>query len=850
MGKKQARNFIALPLLTVFQSGNIIPILWLFLELDGGCLAFFEHVRHNFERRKIMLTNTCLSPLGFSKQLIVALVLVAPALAPQRAAAQFNQQGSKIVSENGVNAVAVSADATTMIVGIGGGAEVFTRSGNTWTLQASLFGMGGMGGTSSNFGGVALSADGNTAIVGESADNPSGNRQIGAVWVFTRNGVVWSQQGPKLVGTGYSVDTYPVYQGISVALSADGNTASWGGAYDNNGIGAVWVFTRSAGIWSQQGPKLVGTGVGGAYSYQGGSVALSADGNILIEGGPLDNNYTGAAWVFTRQAGVWYQMGSKLVAPDAIGSAEQGTSVALIGNQFQSIALVGGPKDNGGVGAAWTWFLDNPRASYSSSKLSATDNVGSSGQGASVALSADGSIAVLGGPGDNDGVGATWTFVPGTSAYSPMQKLIGSGYSGIPRQGASVAISSDASTIVAGGPYDGSTGAAWAFAQPVVAYPYILSISPPGGPPVGNTTMTITGYNFLGTDLVQFNGNPAASFQELSPYSITVTSPPNPPTVAGVEIGTFIGTNIGERLQYYFTYWSSSHDFNNDGNSDILWRDANNNIAIWLMDGNTILQSAIIGNVPGWQIIGQHDFNGDGNADLLWRDGGNLAIWLMSGSAVVSSFGIGTVPLNWSVYGTGDLSGDRLGDLLWRDSNTGAVAIWFVSAVSGTHANITTASLGAMPSNWSLIGDDNNGNIFWRDSAGGLAMWTVNGSGQLTTSIALGNAPTNWVIAGFGDFNGDLSTDILWRDTSTGEVAIWFLNRSGFLSAVGLGVVPFQTWPVLQTGDYNGVGMSDLLWVDTTGNVAQWFINSGTISSTNILGNVGTNWTIQSGNSE
>jgi hypothetical protein len=35
---------------------------------------------------------------------------------------------------------------------------------------------------------------------------------------------------------------------------------------------------------------------------QGGSVALSGDGNTAITGGPLDNKGTGAAWVFVQPA--------------------------------------------------------------------------------------------------------------------------------------------------------------------------------------------------------------------------------------------------------------------------------------------------------------------------------------------------------------------------------------------------------------------------------------------------------------------------------------------------------------------------------------------------------------------
>jgi PKD repeat protein len=58
---------------------------------------------------------------------------------------------------------------------------------------------------------------------------------------------VWSQQGSKLVGTGA---VGAAYQGISVALAADGNTAIVGGYTDNSGAGAAWVFSASACAWS------------------------------------------------------------------------------------------------------------------------------------------------------------------------------------------------------------------------------------------------------------------------------------------------------------------------------------------------------------------------------------------------------------------------------------------------------------------------------------------------------------------------------------------------------------------------------------------------------------------------
>src|SRR4029079_3124842 len=131
----------------------------------------------------------------------------------------------------------------------------------------------------------------------------------GATWVFTRSGGVWSQQGAKLVGAGA---TGNADQGISLALSNDGNTALIGGLLDNAATGAGWVFTRSGGVWSQQGAKLTGTGNNGA-AQMGYSAALSADAAAAILGGQSDGGQAGAAWVFTRSGGVWTQQGNKLV---------------------------------------------------------------------------------------------------------------------------------------------------------------------------------------------------------------------------------------------------------------------------------------------------------------------------------------------------------------------------------------------------------------------------------------------------------------------------------------------------------------------------------------------------------
>jgi hypothetical protein len=217
-----------------------------------------------------------------------------------------------------------------------------------------------------------------------------------------------------------AVGPFGAGQGFSVSLSRDGNTAILGGPFDNAEAGAAWVFTRSGGVWSQQGAKLVGMGAVGSYRYsaeRGWSVSLSGDGNTAIVGGFMDNDFAGAAWVFTRSGGVWSQQGAKLVGTGAVGSAYQGSAVSLSGDG--STAIVGGFGDGAGPGAAWVYTRSSGVWSQQGAKLVGTGAVGSAYQGSSVALSADGIIAVVGGYGDNGFAGAAWVYTKPAFAGTP-----------------------------------------------------------------------------------------------------------------------------------------------------------------------------------------------------------------------------------------------------------------------------------------------------------------------------------------------------------------------------------------------------------------------------------------------
>jgi len=200
----------------------------------------------------------------------------------------------------------------------------YTPTFQSWNSvsQTIVTESGAVGGTPEFGTSVTISSDGNTLASSGLSDNDF----VGATWVFVHNGSSWEQQGNKLVGTGYVGQPQ---QGSAVSLSSNGNTLAVGGQNDNNFIGATWVFVRNGTTWTQQGNKLVGTGYAGQPD-QGTSVSLSGDGLTLAVGGPSDNNGVGAVWIFNYVNGSWVQNGAKLVAN--INDYNQGIYVSLSSN--------------------------------------------------------------------------------------------------------------------------------------------------------------------------------------------------------------------------------------------------------------------------------------------------------------------------------------------------------------------------------------------------------------------------------------------------------------------------------------------------------------------------------------
>lgn len=267
-------------------------------------------------------------------------------------------------------------------------------------------------------------------------------------------------------------------------------------------------------------------------------------------------------------------------------------------------------------------------------------------------------------------------------------------------------------------------------------------------------------------------------------------------------------------------------DFSGDGKADVLWRNTAGSLIEWLMNGSVITQSSYVtaGGTPvnpdpSWSFLGAGDFNGDGMSDMLWRNAsGEIAEWQMNGTVIGGSgdlnAGGGAVFLGtaWSVAGIGDFNGDGKSDIIWRNAS-GEVAEWQMngSTIIGSN-DLNAGGVATAPAaNWSVagVGDfnaDGNADLLWRDSSSGaLVEWLMNGSSVIGSgSVTSGGTPVNpdpsWHVVEIGDFNGDARADILWRNDS-GALGEWFMKGTAIVgtatpSSGGTAVAPDGSWTV------------------------------------------------------
>jgi len=278
-------------------------------------------------------------------------------------------------------AVAVSNSARVVLgrFGNSNSAYVFEDSGGVW-LEAPLQPLVPV--TGSNFGqSVAIDEPGQWLFVGAPTYRAPGTTTFtGAVYVFQRVGANWVERAiltsPGVAGR----------FGTSIACSGGRLVV---GARDLASSGKAYVHELQAGVWVQVAQFAPVTATGS--DYYGASAAISGD--IALVGAPRDDdtgNDRGAVYVYARSNGVWSQV-QKL---KEVASQGLGESVAVSGDTI----LAGAPNQSIGTSVAQGTvrvYLRQPNGTWSLQvDQTAFDGASISRFGSGVALA--GSTMVVG----------------------------------------------------------------------------------------------------------------------------------------------------------------------------------------------------------------------------------------------------------------------------------------------------------------------------------------------------------------------------------------------------------------------------------------------------------------------
>lgn len=432
--------------------------------------------------------------------------------------------------------VAISGDGDTALIGAPAGesspgaAWVFVREGGSWVQQGpKLTPHSGSGsgpcessGEACKFGqSVALSGNGDTALIGD----PPVHHGTGTAWIFTRSGApaAWAPATQLQDPASQSTQGF----GESVALAEDGGTALVGAPAARTKTGVAWIFHGEGASWKAQESPLEVSSLA-PDSHLAESVALSANGEEAVLGAPEAGTRAGAAYVFQYEDSAWTQ---QRLSPSEEGiEGYFGASVALAADG--QTVLVGGPRDSNRAGAAWVFVSSGGSFAQQGAKLTGAREGKPAEEyeefGSAVALSGDGETAAIGASRQHKGLGRVWVFTRTELGWGSDPEEIkdeaeenkGGHF------GAAVAIAAGGETVMVGAPHDPEEneqrGNAWLFG----ARPEVFKLNPEKGSYKGGKEVIIEGENFTEEGAaVRFGTIPAESFKVVSPNVIDAIAP-------------------------------------------------------------------------------------------------------------------------------------------------------------------------------------------------------------------------------------------------------------------------------------------------------------------------------------
>ena len=286
------------------------------------------------------------------------------------------------------------------------------------------------------------------------------------------------------------------------------------------------------------------------------------------------------------------------------------------------------------------------------------------------------------------------------------------------------------------------------------------------------------------------------------------------------------------------TYRPVSQDFDHNGYSDPVWRDANGNYGVWLMDGAN-MQSAAMLNVPAnWTLLFKGDFNNDYKADLVFQDpSGAYWITIMDGTSATSTK-ILDGGSGWQLIGVWNFDSDGYSDLLWYHPTQG-FGFWQMFGTTAMSYGRIAFPDKCWPGAIGPFAGNGRDDIAWMCPDGHVELWDEVMGKNLGTIRAAGSG---FVPAFVADFNFDYHADIVWRHPD-GRTSLWLMNGASVLDSRSILDAGSQ-WHVIGTPDLNHDRLADLLFVADDGSVGAWTMSGTTMTGYALLLGGGSGWRV------
>lgn len=577
------------------------------------------------------------------------------------------------------------------------------------------------------------------AVIAVGRPNDS-SLSTGAIYMFERVAGTWSQAAKLTVPDGSVGDQ------VGTTVSVQGGTVVAGVSRRRRAV----VFERLEGAWTYATALVdsggaVGDGFGSSVSSAGSIIAVGAPSRVGAEG----ITKAGAIAVFERSNGVWKQSTTlSLESPRSGDNLGYAVAARASGPDGRAVIVASAPGydiPNPDAGAGFAWSLQPAGWQRSTTDLWSNEILKGQLAGKTIAIATSGTLAALGTDYPKGSIGGVF----------PMSWSSGNAGSGATRD--------DSTTIPdSGGSGSGGSGTSG------------------GGGDSGGGSGGGGGGDLGGGDTSDPTGNfgqggrprPLQPLPDLKASFGKVTDTVIVDTGAGLQSVIGLQTDGVQRfgdpvptvLATYPAGWklAATGDANGDASGDFVWRDGDRKIRVWLRDGRTYLaQNTLRALEPREEVMACVDFDGDGVSDVVTRDADakQVKVLRMRNGLATTEWSVSIPSLDWNPLPQSVDSG-----LLMRNASTGEVVHVTRDPLSGEIASASFPS----PS---------------RDTA----------------------------IEGIGDVDGDGAPDMVCRNPADDEISLWRIDRRGkLIEARDLGI-DGGAWKVEAVRDWDGNGCDDLL---------------------------------------